>query len=143
MMIEVKIKLLHRFARIPKLATLGSACFDLYAIFSEVVPTKGIGKIRTGLAFEVPIGYELLVRSRSSLAGHKMQVANSPGTLDSDYRGELLILLHNHSNSSYSISSGDRIAQIAIRKTEEVQFIEVGELSDTSRGSGGMGSTGV
>lgn len=143
-MTEVKIKVLHRFAQIPKLATPGSACFDIYAIASELVSSQTINNVRTGLAFEIPVGYELLVRPRSGLAMNQVNVANSPGTLDSDYRGELRILIHNMSrHMDYTIHRGDRIAQIAIRKTERVQFLEVDELSETSRGEKGMGSTGV
>ncbi len=143
-MTQVKIKILHKHAQIPTLATPGSVCFDIYAIAYELVFPQTVSNIRTGLAFEIPLGYELLVRSRSGLASNKITVANSPGTLDSDYRGELRVLLMNSSlDMNYTIHTGDRIAQIAIRKTEVVEFIEVEELSETSRGSKGMGSTGI
>lgn len=142
-LLQIKIKLLHKDARIPELATPGSACFDVYAIASERVGGHAIGNIRTGISFEIPVGYELLVRPRSGLASQGIEIANSPGTLDSDYRGELKVLISNTLTLPYLIEKGDRIAQIAIRKTEKIQFLEVDELSQTERGNKGMGSTGI
>jgi len=94
------------------------------------------------LAFDVPTGYEMEIRPRSGLSLHKILIANSPGTLDSDYRGELKILLLNLGNKSYLIRKGDRIAQIGVRTVPEIDFLEVDKLSKTSRGTKGFGSTG-
>lgn len=99
--------------------------------------------IPTGFCYEIPVGYEIQVRPRSGLAfKHGITVLNSPGTIDSDYRGELKILLINHGSEPFTINRGERVAQIIIAPVSQASFEEVDELSDTSRGKGGFGSTG-
>lgn len=99
--------------------------------------------IPTGFCYEIPLGYEMQVRPRSGLAfKHGITVLNSPGTIDSDYRGELKILLINHGPEPFVINRGERVAQIIIAPVSQASFSEVSELSDTSRGAGGFGSTG-
>jgi len=152
--IDLKIKKLHEEAVIPKYAHEGDAGFDLSAIISE---RDCMGKItdsyavapgekyiaKTGLAFAVPDGYELQVRPRSGLAyKHGITVINSPGTVDSGYNGEVMVILLNTGKQSFEIKSGDRIAQGVINKLPSVAIREVDELDETERGAGGFGSTG-
>jgi dUTP pyrophosphatase len=102
-----------------------------------------IKAIRTGLKFEIPIGYEMQVRQRSGIsAEHPNYISNAPGTIDSDYRGELFILTVNNSTYNWIIDKGMRFAQCKIQKAERLRIVEVDELSETERGSGGFGSTG-
>ncbi len=140
--IEVSIKKLSKDALVPLRATEGSAFYDVYAVEDTTLKSNLVTSVSTGLAFEIPFGYELEVRPRSGLSLHKIILANSPGTLDSDYRGELKILLLNLGNKDYLIRKGDRIAQIGVRTIPAIDFQEVEELSKTSRGSKGFGSTG-
>lgn len=130
----------------PTRATDGSAGFDLYS--AAVCPVEILSgnrvAIATGLRMEIPPGYEGQVRSRSGLAKHHgIVVLNSPGTIDSDYRGELRILLRNTDARHYIVQPGDRIAQLIIAKVRRPRFVEVEELEDTERGHGGCGSTGT
>ena len=145
--LEIKVKRLSERAIIPKYQTEGSACFDIHALINspyDIINPKDQLLVKTGLAFEIPIGYELQIRPRSGLAKkHKITVTNSPGTLDSDYRGELMILIYNLGDQPFSINSGDRIAQCAVCPVVNALITEVEELDDTDRGSGGFGSTGV
>lgn len=100
--------------------------------------------VKTGLFLELPIGYEAQIRPRSGLAAKKgITVLNSPGTIDADYRGELGVILVNLSSEVFTIENGDRIAQMVIAKHEQARWIEVEQLNETTRGSGGFGSTGV
>lgn len=100
--------------------------------------------IPTGLSFEIPSGYEIQVRPRSGLAlKNGVTVLNSPGTIDSDYRGELKIILANFGQDDFTVNSGDRIAQIVISTVTTANFISVNSISETLRGAGGFGSTGV
>jgi dUTP pyrophosphatase len=100
--------------------------------------------VKTGLFIELPIGYEAQVRPRSGLAAKKgITVLNSPGTVDADYRGEIGVILVNLSTEEFVIENGERIAQLIIAKHERAEWIEVTELSETSRGEGGFGSTGI
>ena len=100
--------------------------------------------VSTGLAFEIPIGMELQIRPRSGLAlKNGISLVNSPGTLDSGYRGELGIILINHGDGDFEVRVGDRIAQIVLNRFEVMEIEEVDELSDSVRGDGGFGSTGV
>lgn len=99
--------------------------------------------VKTGLAIELPKGWEAQVRSRSGLAyKHGVVVLNSPGTIDEPYRGEIGIILINHGTEPYTITKGDRIAQLVLRRTEDVVPVFVDELTETERGEGGFGSTG-
>ena len=100
--------------------------------------------VKTGLFIELPIGYEAQVRPRSGLAAKKgITVLNTPGTVDADYRGEIGVILVNLSNEAFVIENGERIAQLVIAKHERAEWNEVDQLSDTSRGTGGFGSTGT
>lgn len=108
-----------------------------------IPPAAGIA-LGTGLAVEVPPGYELQVRPRSGLASQGLIVLNSPGTIDSDYRGEIKVLLHNlNAEHVFRFNNGDRIAQMVLVKLPRVHIEEVSELSDTNRDTGGFGSTGL
>lgn len=131
---------------IPKYQTSGSAGLDLYAFLDESIVLKKneIVLVPTGIYLEIPIGYEAQIRSRSSLAlKNGIFCLNSPGTIDSDYRGEIKVILASFNNDSFIINNGDRIAQMVFSKFEHVVFNEVGELSSTERGEGGFGSTNV
>ena len=109
-----------------------------------VIAPRGRVLIPTGLFIEVPSGYKANVVPRSGLALKAgITVANSPGTIDEDYRGEIGVILINHSNDNFIIKNGDRIAQLVLTKYEKIEFEEVNELSNTDRGEGGFGSTGV
>jgi dUTP pyrophosphatase len=143
-MITVRVKKLDPAAKLPTRASAGAACFDVYALDGGPVDEKAVLVVHTGLVFEVPRGYEMQIRPRSGLAKKEgLIIVNSPGTLDSDYRGELMILLRTFPRVGYYIvNPGDRIAQIKISEVPPVQFVETEELSVTERGDGGYGSTG-
>ena len=130
---------------LPTYATKGSAGMDLRANLQEdVVIAPGERKlISTGLKISLPVGYEAQIRPRSGLALKKgVTVLNSPGTVDSDYIGDIGVILINHGEESLTISNGDRIAQMVIAKHETVEFEHVESLDETERGAGGFGSTG-
>jgi dUTP pyrophosphatase len=131
---------------LPEYETTGSAGVDLRAQLQEPVMLKPLQRalIPTGLYIELPDGYEAQVRPRSGLALKKgVTVLNSPGTIDSDYRGEIKVIMINLSNETTVINTGERIAQLIVAKFEKVQFKEVDELNETERGEGGFGHTGV
>lgn len=131
---------------LPFYATEGSAGLDLRADIKEnvILEPQERKAISTGLSIELPVSYEAQVRSRSGLAiKNGVVVLNSPGTIDSDYRGEIKVILINHSKDTFEIKRGDRIAQLVIAKHEVVNLVEVEETSSTQRGVGGFGSTGV
>lgn len=131
---------------IPSYSSNGSAGVDLRAFLKEDIILKPMERklIPTGLFIELPNGYEAQVRSRSGLALKSgIMVLNSPGTVDSDYRGEIGVILINFSNEDFKISNGDRIAQMVIAKHEIAEFKLVEKLSDTIRGEGGFGHSGV
>ena len=133
-------------AILPSYKTAGAAGADVCAFLEspvDVEPGKTV-MIPTGLFFEIPDGYEIQVRPRSGLAfKNSVTVINSPGTIDSDYRGELNVLLINHGREKFTVNAGDRIAQIVVSPVTRGNFISTESLSDTERGSGGFGSTGV
>ena len=141
---KLKIKKLKNEAVIPSYQTKEAAGFDLHSI-EDIVLNPGERKlIATGLAFEIEYGYEVQIRPRSGLAfKHGITVLNTPGTIDSDYRGEIKVLLINHSNEKFEIKKGDRIAQAVVAPVIQAKIVEVDELSDTARGESGFGSTGV
>ncbi|WP_066387932.1 dUTP diphosphatase [Helicobacter himalayensis] len=140
----IKIKKLHKNAIIPQYQTAQSAGFDLHALESSVLKAGNHALVATGLAFEIEDGYEVQVRPRSGLAlKNGISVLNTPGTIDSDYRGEIKIILMNFSNEDFIINAGDRIAQAVVSKVYQAEFEIVEFLSDTRRGSGGFGSSGV
>jgi dUTP pyrophosphatase len=131
---------------LPNYETTASAGMDLRADLTSSITLAPLGRVivKTGLFIELPIGYEAQVRPRSGLAIKKgITVLNSPGTVDADYRGEIGVILVNLSNEDFVIENGERIAQLIIAKHERAEWIEVQELSETSRGEGGFGSTGV
>jgi dUTP pyrophosphatase len=141
------IKIINRSQHtLPSYETIASAGMDLRANLTETITLNPLERaiVKTGLFIELPIGYEAQVRPRSGLAAKKgITVLNSPGTVDADYRGEIGVILVNLSNETFVIESGERIAQLVIAKHERAEWIEVQELSQTSRGEGGFGSTGV
>jgi dUTP pyrophosphatase len=133
-------------ARLPEYATGGAAGADLRARLSSPVsvPPLGRARIPTGLVLEIPAGYEGQVRPRSGLAvRHGITVLNSPGTIDSDYRGELSVIIINLGDEEFTVKDGDRVAQLVVVPVCRAPFAEADELSETGRGAGGFGSTGV
>ena len=144
MSVQVRVKRLNSDARIPTAAKKGDVAFDLFSVIDcEIKPGERYA-VPTGIALEIPIGYEGQVRPRSGLALKEgITVLNTPGTIDSGYRGEVKTIMINQGDTSFQITKGMRISQLAIRPVPEVIFIEVDELSDTDRGEGGFGSTGV
>jgi dUTP pyrophosphatase len=167
--VHVKVKKLREDAVIPEYATPGAAGFDLVAAEDVIIEPGETKLVPTGLAFEIPQGYELQVRMRSGIAKRtKLRLPNAVGTIDSDYRGEVFMMFENTGKPFYTITTntvktlkgpdvideefpmgtylirkGDRVAQGVIVPVMRAQFIEVDELSDTERGAGGFGSTGV
>jgi len=131
---------------LPKYQTGQSAGLDLHAWLDEPVELKPGERtmIKTGLYLSLPAGYEAQIRPRSGLAFKQgITVINSPGTIDADYRGEIGIVLINHGQDSFTIQSGDRIAQMVIAKHEQALWNEVDSLDETARGTGGYGSSGI
>jgi len=140
---KLKIKKLNPEAIILAYQTKEAAGFDLHSIENVILKPGERKLIGTGLAFEIEFGYEVQIRPRSGLAyKHGITVLNSPGTIDSDYRGEIKVLLINHSDEEFEIKKGDRIAQAVVAPVIQAEIIEVEELSSTERGEGGFGSTG-
>ena len=142
---KISVKLLRPGARIPTYGTEASAGADLYACMQdkvEVGPGQSV-MIPTGIAMEIPKGYAGLVFARSSMGAKRgLAPANKVGVIDSDYRGEIRVVLHNHSGESQSVEPGERVAQRLIVPVFTPGFQEAEKLSDTSRGAGGFGSTG-
>ncbi len=131
---------------LPNYETIASAGMDLRANLKNPMTLKSLERviIKTGLFIELPIGYEAQVRPRSGLAAKKgITVLNAPATIDADYRGEIGVILVNLSNEDFTIENGERIAQLVIAKHERAEWIEVETLTQTSRGEGGFGSTGI
>jgi dUTP pyrophosphatase len=131
---------------LPNYETIASAGMDLRANLTQPITLQPLERtiVKTGLFIELPIGYEAQVRPRSGLAAKNgVTVLNAPGTVDADYRGEIGVILVNLSNDPFVIENGERIAQLIIAKHERAEWIEVQELTETSRGAGGFGSTGV
>ena len=143
---KVNIKKLNENAVIPTYGSEYSAGADLYAcIEQEVTILPGETKlIKTGLAIEVPVGYGAFIYARSGLASKRgLAPANKVGVVDADYRGEVMVALHNHSDNAQTVAVGERIAQMVIAPFLKADFEVVDELSDTARGEGGFGSTGT
>lgn len=143
----MQIKIINRSSHdLPNYETIASAGMDLRANIEEPVTLAPLDRaiIKTGLFIELPVGYEAQVRPRSGLASKKgITVLNAPGTIDADYRGEIGVILVNLSNDEFIIENGERVAQLVIAKHERAEWVETTELSETSRGEGGFGSTGV
>ena len=141
------IKIINRSQhQLPEYETMASAGMDLRANLTQPITLSPLERaiVKTGLFVELPVGYEAQVRPRSGLAAKKgVTVLNSPGTIDADYRGEIGVILVNLSNEPFVVENGERIAQLIIARHERAQWSEVAELSETKRGEGGFGSTGV
>ena len=144
-MVEILIKRLSNKVSLPKYETDGSSGMDLSANVESTVsvPPGKIAIIPTGLALSIPKGYEIQIRPRSGIAAKKhVSVLNTPGTIDADYRGEIKVILINHSKELFTVEKGQRIAQLVICPVIQVQLKEVDNLDETKRGEGGFGSTG-
>jgi len=131
---------------LPAYETTASAGLDVRANIDTPIELQPLGRtlVKTGLFMEIPVGFECQVRPRSGLALKKgISVLNSPGTIDADYRGEVGVILINLSNETFVIEDGERIAQLVFAQVEQAAWNEVVELSETNRGEGGFGSTGV
>ena len=142
---KVNFKKLNENAIVPTYGTEYSAGADLYNLLGEditVEPHKTV-LVHTGIAMEIPEGYCGLIFARSGLATKRgLAPANKVGVIDADYRGEIMVALHNHSDAPVTVEGGERVAQLAILPFLKAEFAEVSELSDTVRGAGGFGSTG-
>jgi len=139
---NLKVKRLNLEAQLPSRATDGSGYYDIYSTEDKVIEAGKLSKISTGWIFEIPERFILDIRPRGGLSNSSILIANSPGTLDSDYRGELFILLLNLSPNAYQVKIGDRIAQVNLQKVSPLSFTEVNIVSKTQRGEGALGSTG-
>lgn len=144
----MKIKIVNKSAlELPKYETIGSAGMDIRAHITEgKITLEPLDRIMvpTGLFIELPVGYEAQIRPRSGLAiKHGISIINCVGTIDSDFRGEICVLLINLSKDSFSIFNGDRIAQMIINKYEKAEWEETDNLNETDRGEGGFGSTKI
>jgi dUTP pyrophosphatase len=145
---RLKIKKVHPDAIIPVYATAGAACFDLHAIEADAFKPHPVDPhaaiFRTGLAFEIPANYVMKIYSRS---GHgfkdAMRLSNCVGVIDSDYRGEIMVSLRADGEACSKVQTGDRIAQAMLEYAPQWKFIEADEISETTRGTGGFGSTGA
>ena len=145
-MVDLKFVKTHPRITLPRYESEGAAGMDLRAFLDAdiSIPPSGRVKIPTGLKLEIPHGYEAQVRPRSGLAIKTgLTVLNSPGTIDSDYRGDLEVILINLGLENVIIKDGERIAQLVVAPVCRVQIVEAGELSSTKRGAGGFGSSGV
>jgi dUTP pyrophosphatase len=143
----MKIRIVNTSSHpLPAYETSASAGMDLRAHLDQDISLKSLERalIPTGLFMELPVGFEAQVRTRSGLAAKKgITVLNTPGTIDSDYRGEIKVILVNLSNEEYIVHDGERIAQMIITRHEQAEWIEVEVLKETERGAGGFGHTGV
>jgi dUTP pyrophosphatase len=142
----MKVKVINRSENsLPEYGTAHAAGLDLRANLSMSLVLDPLKRalVPTGLFLELPVGYEAQVRPRSGLAiKHGITVLNSPGTIDSDYRGEVMVILVNLSDEAFTINHGERIAQLVLAKHEQIEWETVSELEETARGAGGFGHTG-
>lgn len=145
--LKMKVQIINKSKHAtPNYETEGAAGMDLRANIDTSITLKPLERtiVKTGLFIALPVGFEAQVRPRSGLAAKKgITVLNSPGTVDADYRGEIGVILVNLSNNDFVVNDGERVAQLVIAKHERVNWQEVEILSETERGSGGFGSTGV
>ena len=139
---KIKIKKTRPEAVIPEIATNGSACFDLTACDMDKRHERGVWTYYTGLSMEIPKGYGGYIYPRSSIYKKGVHLSNSVGVIDSDYRGEIIIKFRDAAIPGAVYATGDRVAQMEIRKVLPVEFEEIEELSETERGEGGHGSSG-
>ena len=145
-MTKIQIKKLSNEVLTPKYETSGSSGMDIAAYIKQDITIEPGEKalIPTGFSLSIPLGYEVQIRPRSGLAAKKgITVLNTPGTIDSDYRGEIKVILINLSKDGFSVKNGERIAQMVVCPIKQVVVEEVKELSETNRGVGGFGSTGT
>jgi dUTP pyrophosphatase len=144
---KMKVKIINKSDHaIPEYETPASAGMDLRANISESITLQPLERavVKTGLFLEIPVGYEAQVRPRSGLAAKKgITVLNAPGTVDADYRGEIGVILVNLSKEEFTIVNGERIAQLVISSHERAEWVETEILTETTRGEGGFGSTGI
>ena len=141
--IEVEIKKLSENAKLPEYAHLTDAGADIFALEHTYLKPNETKLVKTGIAVAIPVGYEIQIRPRSGLSlKTPLRVANAPGTVDADYRGEVCVIMWNSSNESVEINAGDKIAQMVISEVPMIKWKEVKELSSTERGTAGFGSTG-
>lgn len=140
---EVKVKKLDPNATIPQYKTTGSSGLDLVASAEVIEVDKGYLEYKTGIAIEIPAGFEGQIRPRSSIRDKDLTLVNSPGTIDSDYRGEITVTFKPTRPKARKYAVGERIAQLVIVPIVQVNLIEVTALDNTQRGAGGWGSTGT
>lgn len=141
---KVLVKRLRQEAKLPQYQSVGASGLDLVAVEAEVIWPRDRVAIGTGLSFEIPAGFEGQIRSRSGLALKRgLVVVNAPGTIDSDYRGEVKVLLHNLSATAQRVEAGDRIAQLVFAPVVQAKLVEAEDLNVTVRGASGFGSTGI
>ncbi len=141
---KIKIKKISENAVIPHYVHKGDAGMDIYSVKDKELKPGERFAIPTGLKFEIPMGYEMQIRPKSGLAANfGITVLNTPGTIDCGYRGEVMVILLNSSKENYLVKKGEKVAQAVIAKVEEAEIEEVEDLSETSRGEGGLGSTGL
>ena len=144
MSVQIRFKKLNANAIIPRYETVGSAGADLKAIGNSYIKPGETIVVPLGFSVAIPSGYEIQIRPRSGLAAkHGITILNSPGTIDSDFRGELGVIMSNFGAEAFYVEPGDRIAQMVLSEVPQANFVIVEELDDTERGSGGFGSTGV
>ena len=144
MIIPINVVKLHKDAVVPTYGTTGAAGFDFCSVDNVIVEPGQTVIVKTGLAMAICEGFEIQVRPRSGMSVKtKIRVANSPGTIDSDYRGEIGIIVDNIGTEDYEIHVGDRIAQGVLSIVPQASFISVDSLDETERGAGGYGSTGI
>ena len=144
-MVKVLFKRLDPKAQIPKYKTNGSSGLDLMALIEDPIKIKAqeSALIPTGISIAIPQDTEIQIRPRSGLAAKSsISVLNTPGTIDSDYRGEIKIILFNHGKKEFTVNNNDRIAQMVLMPILKIEFEEIDDLPETIRGSGGFGSTG-
>lgn len=144
MNVKMKVKLVDDRASMPQKATIGAACVDIQSIDGGTVKAGKAATFRTGLSFEIPENFMMMVFSRSGHGFKKgIRLANGTGIIDSDYRGELMVALFNDSDVDFTVAPGDRIAQAVVVPVPELEMELATELSSTERGEGGFGSTGT
>jgi dUTP pyrophosphatase len=138
----VKIKLTHPDAKLPVYAKEGDAGADVFAVEKVLIPNGATRIVDLGLSIQLSPGWEMQVRSRSGNAFKGLVVANSPGTIDSGYRGPCKAILHNQSGGDWLVNVGDKVAQFVLKQSPVAEYIQVDELESSERGAGGFGSTG-
>jgi len=139
---KLGFKKMHKDAIIPSYGHEGDSCMDLYVVDGREIFSGEVVMLSTGLSFDIPTGYFIDIRPRSSAVKNQLIILNAPGTIDSLYTGIVYIGIKNIGDRSYTVKKGDRLAQMRLEKTITIELQEIDELKTTSRGSGGFGSTG-